>query len=428
VVRRRAPLTATAVFVVVGMAYTFWWGPVVQHAPQWIVPGDIWSTFRAAHWVGWGDLGGVYGGDSQLVAFPGIAVLLAPVAMVSNALGMSESIAPVFLAHPSSWYLLGPATMVLGCSPLFAVDATAEELGVERTRRAALCWAEVVVIFQVVTIWGHPEDLVALAAALYALVAMLRRRWALSAWLWGAAIVVQPLVILMLPLAFVRTPRAHRARLCVFGAIPTIVFMGTPLLTQWSSTSKVLFRQPNFPYLDHATPWVALSPHLSRTSVGAGPGRLLAVLGAVALAGMASRVRPSRVGFLWLCALALCLRCVFEAVMAPFYLGPPLALILLAASLRSSWPRLLGASSVAIVATVLAFHRLPELAYWGPMVLLLAAGLGLAWPGLRALGFSPRRATGFARVDDLDVDGDRFVDDIDPWPDVPLGRADPSGL
>jgi hypothetical protein len=114
--------------------------------------------------------------------------------------------------------------------------------------------------------------------------------------------------------------------------------------------------------------------------------------------------------------------------MAPFYLGPPLALILLAASLRSSWPRLLGASSVAIVATVLAFHRLPELAYWGPMVLLLAAGLGLAWPGLRALGFSPRGATGFARVDDLDVDGDRFVDDIDPWPDVPLGRADPSGL
>ena len=89
---RRWPLLTMAMLVVVGLAYSFCWAPVVDHVSGWVTPGDIWSTFRAAHWVGWGDLGSVYGSDTQLVTFPGIAVLLAPVAMVSSGLGLSDVI------------------------------------------------------------------------------------------------------------------------------------------------------------------------------------------------------------------------------------------------------------------------------------------------------------------------------------------------
>ena len=173
-----------------------------------MIPGDIWSTFRAAHWVGWGNIGGIYGSNTQLVTFPGIAVLLAPVAMVSGALGLGESIAPIFLSQPTSWLLLGPVILLLGSTCLMAFDAMAEELGVNGPRRIVLSFMEAVVIFQVVTMWGHPEDLLALTFSLYALLAMFRGRWTLSGWLWGAAIVTQPLVILMFPLAFVRTPKA----------------------------------------------------------------------------------------------------------------------------------------------------------------------------------------------------------------------------
>ena len=112
--RRRWPLVVTLMLVSSTMAYSFFWYPVVHHSQIWITPGDVWSTFRAAHWVGWGNIGGVYGSDSQLVTFPGIAVLLAPIAMISNGLGLTESLAPVFLDHPTAWLVLGPAIALLG--------------------------------------------------------------------------------------------------------------------------------------------------------------------------------------------------------------------------------------------------------------------------------------------------------------------------
>jgi len=384
--RRRWPLAVMLTFVIVSMAYSLWWNPVVHHSRDWVIPGDIWSTFRAAHWVGWGNIGGIYGADTQLVTFPGIAVLLAPVAMVSGAFGLGESHAPIFISQPTSWLLLGPAILLLASTSLMALDAMAEELGVHRPRRIVLSFMEAVVIFQVVTLWGHPEDTLALTFSLYAFLAMFRSRWSLSGWLWGAAIVTQPLAILILPLAFARTPAAHRARLCLYGALPSVVLLSAPLVMQWHRTSAVLLHQANARFLDHATPWIGLSPTLTPTTVGAGPGRAIAILMAVLVGFMAYRRAPSGVGLLWLCALALSLRCFFESVMDAFYLGPPLVLIVLTAATCASRKRLVGSWVIAILATVFAFHRASEWGYWAPMVVFLAIGLACAWPGRAAVG------------------------------------------
>jgi hypothetical protein len=384
--RRRWPLVVMLSFVIMSMAYSLWWNPVVHHSHVWVIPGDIWSSFRAAHWVGWGDIGAIYGKDTQLVTLPGIAVLLAPVAMVSGALGLGESLVPIILSRPTSWFVLGPAILLLGSTCLMAFDAMAEELGVNGPRRIVLSLMEAVVIFQVVTMWGHPEDLLALTFSLYALLAMFRGRWSLSGWLWGAAIATQPLAILMFPLAFVRTPKPQRPRLCLYGALPSLALLSGPLVMQWHQTSAVLFHQENARFLDHATPWIALSPTLSRTEVGAGPGRMIAVIAAVMIGFMAYRRPPSRVGLLWLCALALSLRCFFESVMVVFYLGPPLALIVLTAATCASRKRLVGAWAIAMLATVYAFHRSSEWGYWAPMVASLAIGLACAWPGRAAVG------------------------------------------
>jgi hypothetical protein len=384
--RRRWALAVMLTFATVSLAYSLWWNPVVHHSDAWVIPGDIWSTFRAAHWVGWGNIGGMYGSDTQLVTFPGIAVLLAPVAMVSGALGLGESHAPIFNSQPTSWLLLGPAILLLASTCLMAFDAMAEELAVTGTRRIVLCLLEAAVIFQVVTLWGHPEDVLALTLSLYAVLSMYRGRWSLSGWLWGAAIVTQPLVIVMLPLAFVRTPRLQRLRLCLYGALPSVVLLSAPLVMQWHQTSAVLFHQANARFLDHPTPWIALSPTLSRTTVGAGPGRMIAVVMAVLIGYLAYRRAPSRVGLLWLCALALSLRCFFESVMVVFYLGPPLALIVLTAATCASQRRLVGAWAAAILATVYGFHRASEWGYWVPMAAFLAIGLACAWPGRSEVG------------------------------------------
>ena len=372
-----------AVVVLVGMAFSFWWNPLVHHTSGWAIPGDIWSTWRAAHWVGWGALGGVYD-DTQLVTFPGIAVALAPFAMLSGHLGLTESVAPIFLTTPTSWYLLGPASLLLGSSCLLAFDAFAEELGVGRRRRIILCWLEAITIFEVVAVWGHPEDLLSLGLALYGVLAVERGHPSRSGWLWGAAIVMQPLVLLLFPLQFARLPRTSRVRVCFLAVLPSLVFVGTPLLSAWGQTSKVLFHQANAPILDHPTPWIVLSPHFSKTTVGAGPGRLLALLVAVGIGYIAWRFRPSMTGFIWLGALALSGRCFFESVMDPFYLGPPLAVIVLAASARTGWRPMVGAWAAAMAATVFSFYHLSEWLYWSPMVVLLGIGLACAWPGRSA--------------------------------------------
>jgi hypothetical protein len=379
--RRKWPLVAMVAFTVVSMLYSLRWNPVVHGTQSWVIPGDIWSTFRAAHWVGWGDLGGVYGDGTHLVTFPGIAVLLAPVAMLSGTFGLSESIDPIFLSQPTAWLLLGPVMLLLGSSCLVALDAMAEALGARHSHRVALCWAECCVIFQVLAMWGHPEDLVALSLALYAILATLKGNWSLSGWLWGGAVVFQPLAVLMLPLCLSRIARGRRVKVCAIAVLPTCVLVGVPLLASWHTTSSVLLHQPNFPTVDFPTPWMALAPHLSRTTVAAGPGRMIAVGGAVGLGLYAAWRRPTALGLLWLCALALSLRCAFESVMVPFYLGPPLAAILLVAASLNSGRRLVGAWAVAMIATVLAFQHWSAWLYWTPIVALLASGLALAWPG-----------------------------------------------
>ena len=113
---------------------------------------------------------------------------------------------------------------------------------------------------------------------------------------------------------------------------------------------------------------------------------MIAVFMAVLIGYMAYRRPPSTVGLLWLCALALSLRCFFESVMVPFYLGPPLALIVLTAATCMSWKRLVGAWAIAVVATVFSFHRFSEWGYWLPMVAFLAIGLACAWPGRADVG------------------------------------------
>jgi hypothetical protein len=119
------------------------------------------------------------------------------------------------------------------------------------------------------------------------------------------------------------------------------------------------------------------------------------------------------VGLLWLGAVALSARCFFEAVMNPFYLGPPFAMILLVAAARSRSWRLPAAFVVTVVATAVASHRLSEWAYWSPMVALLGAGLACAWPGDDALGSPADRGR-----QDVDVPiGDRLPDP------VPAGRT-----
>jgi hypothetical protein len=112
-----------------------------------------------------------------------------------------------------------------------------------------------------------------------------------------------------------------------------------------------VIKEPNFPLIDQPTPWARLSPDLGHHTIGAGPSRVVALVVAVALGGLAWRWRTDWTRLLWLGACMLATRGVFEAVMVPYYVAPALLLGLLVAVATLPWWRVLlvAASSGLVV-------------------------------------------------------------------------------
>jgi hypothetical protein len=408
--RRLFPLLATVVLIVAGMAGTIW-GPRYYGKSAWALPDDLWGTMVAAQRLVHLNLGGLYTPPTQLVSLPGAAVILIPVVALIDAAGLRLGLPAAHAAHPGTWLLAGPYEVAISAVVLFAADAIAERLGVTRPRRFLLAAASATALWSVTIRWGHPEDAVATGLLLYAILALSEARTGRAAWLAGAAVAVQPLVLLAFPvLVFVVVPR-RRPGFLTRAAAPGVLLLAVAAAANWTATIHAVTSQPNSPRIDHPTPWIYLAPHLPDGQVAAGPGRILAL---VAACGCGLLVRnswqaretarsapgphsapsaprateasgtagwsPDRLGeLLWWTAVALALRSVFEPVMVAYYLWPPLALALIPAS--RDWTRLLGAGTTAVVLTFFSqIHWHNPWSWWTPMIAVLALTLLLARP------------------------------------------------
>jgi len=227
----------------------------VDHGHNWVIPGTS-VDVPGRHWVGWGDLGGIYGRDT-VWSLPGIACCWRRWPWcrghwASASRSIHSSWASDVLAAP------GPAMLALGSSCLvastpwprtwvWAADSESSSAGWRQwsssrswpcgdTRRT--CW-----------------------------------RWRLPCTRSSApSRQVEPGRLAVgcghrdpaprrahVPLAFSITPRGQRLRACVYGALPSVVLLAPPLLSNWQTTSNRLFHQANSTVLDHATPWIALA-------------------------------------------------------------------------------------------------------------------------------------------------------------------------
>jgi hypothetical protein len=401
-------LGGAAMVVVTAMAYSLFWGPLIHHGSYWTVPGDLWGTFRSAHYVAWGDIGDVYARETGLVTLPGISVILAPIAFITYHFRFSEAF-PYPVLHPTAWLLLGPIESALGASVLLPLDTLARRLGLTTSRRVALCCAEAVIVWPVVAIWGHPEDPLAMAFVLCGLLAAFDQKWRSCGWWCGLALVTQPLVVLALPLIFARAPVRRWASLTLQSALPAVALLAIPLAQSWANTSRALFKQPNYPSIDHPTPWLAFAPVLQPAHptvlhkfvrverlghpifsatfvhsiagevVAAGPGRAVTIVLSLVIGIWAFRHRPDVSQAVWLVALALSLRCVFESVMDPYYLWPPLAVALVLAA--RDWYRFAICILATAAATVWSYRHTGPWMWWLPIVVLLGIALASAYPG-----------------------------------------------
>jgi hypothetical protein len=409
--RRLFPLLATAGLVAIGMASTIWWGPGLLGKHGWMLPHDLWGTLVAARRLAHLDAGGLYTQPTGLISLPGAAVILVPVAAVISAAGLPLQVPGPYNPHPGAWLLAGPYLIIVSALALFAADAIAGELGVTRPRRALLAAAGAVALWGVSVQWGHPEDAVAVGLLLFAILALARARTGRAGWLMGAAVAVQPLVLLALPVILMAIRPRRLAGFQARAAAPGVLLLAVAAVANWPATVYAVTLQPNWPAIDHPTPWTAFAPQLSNAAVAAGPARLLAILAACGCAlAAARRWRTARAtagwspaqlaGLLWWAAAALAMRPVFESVMVAYYLWPVLAVALVTAS--GSWPRLVATSLAAATLTLAA--QLPGRGpwiWWASMVAGLGVILFLARvpPRPKAPGTWPGEVTGQAGDD-----------------------------
>ena len=438
--RRMFPLIASAGLVLVGM-FTSTWGSTLIGRSQWALPYDLWGTLIATTRLAHGNVGGLYAPPTGLISLPGAAVILLPCAALIAAFHLSLAIPGPGNLHPSVWLLAGPYQIAIGCLPLFAADALAERLGVPRWTRGLLALAGAGILWSVCARWGHPEDAVAVGLLLYAVLAQGNGRTAAAGWLAGAAVCVQPLVLLALPVMLALLPWRRMPAFLVRAALPSAVTLAVAAIANWHDTYQSVTSQPDSPVINHPTIWTSLAPQIANHNVAAGPFRLatiaLACLCAVAIrrrwadyallegssrepkraplpadrGGKERSDRPTReqaaaqsarrragqalpadllATALWWVAFTLALRSFFEPVMVSYYPWPPMAVALIPAA-TLGWRRLLAAGLLAGLLTGAAQGPSHDYwIWWAPIVAGLIVLLAVAWPATAAL--IPRRS------------------------------------
>jgi hypothetical protein len=389
--RHRSPLALTALFVVVGLAYSFLYVPIWHHHPVWVTPPDLWATYRSAQFVSWGAMGAVYSAGSGLVTLPGIAILMAPLALIGDGLGLTIGF-PQPVAHPTAWLLVGPVVLASVFPVLSALNDLARDLGTRPRPRRLLLVAAAGLSFPGLAQLGHPEDFLALGLALHALRRAHLGQWQRSGWLLGASLCIQPLTVLVLPLVLGLAGLRRALPYVVRAVIMPVVLAGITVAADGHAALDQLLHQPNYPTApaNHPTPWLALAPRLSRVAVAAGPGRMIALAIAVGLAAWGVRSRGRLEMVLAGALLAFAARDAFEAVMVPYYLTPALVVGVLLASRRGRL-RYLVALLASGVGAVGAFFHYGPWSYWGLMVASLACLWAASASSLWALPLARHR-------------------------------------
>jgi hypothetical protein len=410
--RRGWPIAASALFVTAGLLYIFRWSPLVWHRRSlWVMPSDIWTTYGAASAAAHGHFASIYGGGN--LAFPGFLAVLAPlgalagrfhttyVQVTSNGHPFTgtnvytSSGTPTVLydglvnrgnlyaVHQGVFMLLAPFMLLVSCTAVFAFDAMAEFLEVVRWRRAVLAGVEVVLLWGLVVVAGHPEDALAVALATWALLWAFEDRWTGTGWLFGVALAIQPLVIVVFPILLVLGGRQRTIGLLIRGAIPVVAVVVGPLVADAHDTLHALVDQPTFPNLpaDFKTLWTPLAPHLgghgSSETLGGGPIRLVALALAAGIGWFSLRWRQRPEMIIWAAALALALRVYTESVMTAYYTWPALALGVVIACRAATW-RFWAAVSAALVTTVIGQWHIDNYVWWAVQVIGVTVVLAAA--------------------------------------------------
>jgi hypothetical protein len=387
---RNAPIVATVAMLVVGPLYVIAYGTLRLHG-LWITSSDMWVIARSAAAITHGQFSHVYAPGAAMASPPALEFVQAPLVALGAAMGL-HPLQPNTLQAPYLWTILGPANILLGSTALFAVDAVARRWNLSDGRRLALALACALWVGNVVVFWGHPEDCLAVALAIWGALAMDRgdeQGLHRAGWLVGLAIAFQPLALLAVLPVFARCRRGDLPGLALRLALPSLVVLVPPLIAAPSWTLSVLVHQPSYPTVVSSTPFSSLAPSLGHTiaggarTVSGGPMRLLSTLLGMVLAFAVCRRRYTLVPVLSMMAVAFALRVLLETELVGYYFVP-LALLCLLLAGRRGWPSFWVGASASTACLVLGNYRVHHIIVWWPalmvtVLVMVAAAVPNPW-------------------------------------------------
>ena len=373
--------------VAVAMLFSIVVRPYHHGTGAWNVPPDAWDSLVPAHYVADGAFPYIYEPDRQFVATPLLPIVLSPAAALDEHLGLTDSY-PYNIPRPSMWLLYAPYAFALTFVLFFAAGRLTEEAW-ERLLRpgrppvlAVQAACLVFVVFPVGMLYGHFEDILALAFVMLAIAALMRESWTSAALMLGVAIAFKQWAVLGLPVLLAATPSGRRMRAGLRSLVVPGALVAIPLLADPGHAVPALFAAPSFPRHGHPALWVATS---TNRIVGS-PGRAGAVVTAI-FVGWALRGRRDPAAVMAGFALVFLSRLFFEPVAWAYYLAPGLVLLVVHDAVLT---RKLPARAIALgTGLFLLFPLHPAQAAW--WTALTVGVVVLALPALRALR-SPRES------------------------------------
>jgi hypothetical protein len=351
----RAPLIFGFLTIILGMTFSFLY-PIVRGSFGWGIPIDIWLFHDAAQYIGNGALGFVYESSRAhhaLVLWP---ILLAPAA----ALGQHFELTSHPVAYPRMWLLIGP----LGLATSTLLFYAAQRLTRQVSARGKDLWTMLALLVLVVgdpALFGHYEDILAVAFVMLAVITLLEGRTSFAGFLIGLAIGFKQWAFLGVPILIAATPKGSRLRALAFaGLVPGFLFL-FPLLVDWEHASRTLLRPTVRSKFGHPFPWISRD-----ATVLVGPYRLISIPLAI-LIGVMSRDRRDPRYLLAAFGLVFAMRLLAEPVAHPYYLAPALAFFVLHERLLTGRVMRTVAFGVPLL---LIFVWYPNLWLWWILLLL----------------------------------------------------------
>jgi hypothetical protein len=342
--------------------------PSLQGHAYWMTPGDAWRSLRAAHYVSDGAYPLIYEtgttGRDAFDAGPLLPLLLAPVAWIGSVFHLNESY-PLLRPHPSMWPLFATYGLASAIPLAYAARALATQLLVRR-RRAILQFAVVsLVIAPTAIVYGHYEDVLALACLLLAFRDLFAERPLRGALFVAAAIALKQWSALAVPVFVVACPAPFRPRALIRCVLPPAIFMSSFLLIDYKWASIGLLRPPAFLTTGHSALWIA-----ARTTYLAGvPERAGALVVALVVARLVRNERdPAFVVSALGCVLLA--RFLFEPTVHSYYLAPGIATLLVAEWCRGG--RIVTKVTLFAI-MLLAFPLHPDRTLWWAAMYALTA-------------------------------------------------------